>query len=534
MNILKRVIFVLLGSVFCEFSLFASEDRVDLKPLEKYEDIPDRTGAREAKPLEAAQKDAKVFFFKSVDLQGCTVLSRKVQDRLVKPYLRKKLCLNDINDLIAAVHKAYADAGYVLEDVYFKRESFKKSGYLVVFLVEPKVRSLRIFESKKRGRRVNNLMELKPNEVLKVVDVQCALDTLKELEATAYDFRLNTDAKRTWHTADVALKRNKKCIFGLGYDNQGSESTGRDRYTVQARAEDVLGLFEQWRFLHMTTRKPFSKERYSQTSLVSLSVPYRRWRASFYGIFEKDKHLLRNLSSKTEQVQLGADLRYALSRTWDSGTYVGSTLEHYSKIYSLDNHWIGARSGDATKLILWGSHYVYVWGGVIWGKLSYSQGIHASDAWTTNEAFNKNFKKLNFDGFFQRKFGERWRWIISGEAQVGEPRIFNHEKFSLGGMSTVRGFVDTQYKACSGYFVRNELEYLLFNKFSTKFFVGYDYGRLSPSKEDDALREKSLQSICCGVRLNVKDVNVEMLMARPIHTVQSNRYTFLFGIKGEF
>ena len=413
--------------------------------------------------------------------------------------------------------------------IYFKKESFKNPGHLVVFFVEPKVSGLRIFEKKKRGRRVNSLMKVSSNEVLKVADLQCAFDILKELETFSYDLKLNTNTERSWHTADVVLRKQKKCVLGLGYDNQGSASTGRDRYTVQASFEDFLGMFEQWRFMHISTRKPFSKECCSQTSLVSLSIPYRRWRASFYGVFEQDKY---PLSLKTDQVLLGVDLRYTLSRTWNSGTYIGSTLEYYSKSSSLHGNWLSVQSGDTAKLVLWGSHYRYVWGGVVYGKLSYSQGIHASDA-GMGRLFDKNFKKLNVDGLFQRGFGERWKWTLSGEAQIGEPDLFRHEKFALGGMSTVRGFWGTQYESDSGYFVRNELEYLLFKRYETKCFIGYDYGHLKPSRED-RLEEKTLRSFCCGVRLKVKDISFELLMARLIRTMESNRYTFLFGVKGEF
>ena len=442
--------------------IFADEGRIDLKPLQDQDYIPPKAKAVTSKLLTAQQKDAKVFYFETIVFQGCTVLSDTDQKRLIKPYLKKKICLNDLNNLIMAIHVAYGDAGYVLENVYFKKESFKKPRHLVMFLVEPKVCALRIFERRKRGRRVNNLIKVDADNVLKVTDWQCASDILRQLETfSAHKFRLNTDRERTYHTADVMLKKGQTCAFGLGYDNQGSKNTGRDRYTIQARFEDVLGMFEQWQFTHITTHDPFSKDRYSQTSLVSLSVPYRRWRASFYGIFEKDKHPITNRAfSKTEQIQLGADLRYALSKSWTSGTYVGSTIEHYSKSRYLNGHRLSILSGDVTKWILWGSHYRYIFGGVVYGKLSYSQGIHASDM-GMGSYFPKNFKKLNINGFFQRNFGSRWLWTLSGDVQIGEPKLFEHEKFSLGGTSTIRGFFSPQYQTDSGFFIRNELEYLL-------------------------------------------------------------------------
>lgn len=65
--------------------------------------------------------------------------------------------------------------------------------------------------------------------------------------------------------------------------------------------------------------------------------------------------------------------------------------------------------------------------------------------------FPKNFKKLNINGFFQRNFGSRWLWTLLGDAQIGEPKLFEHEKFSLGGMPTVRGFLSPQYQADSGF-----------------------------------------------------------------------------------
>ena len=147
--------------------------------------------------------------------------------------------------------------------------------------------------------------------------------------------------------------------------------------------------------------------------------------------------------------------------------------------------------------------------------------------------FSQNFQKLNFDGFFQKKLNRRCIWTLSGNAQIGEPDLFNHEKFSLGGISTVRGFVDAQYKADSGYFIRNEVECLLFNQWKPRFFVGYDYGQLKPSKVD-YVDEKSLQSICGGLRLNVKDISLEVLIARPIHAITSNHYTFWLGMKADF
>lgn len=510
---------------------FSSEERIDLKPLEKYDDIPVKIDKKEPQLLNSQQREAKVFYFETIVLNNCTILPERRQKRLIEPYLRKKISLNDLNKLIKSIHQAYEVAGYVLEEVYFKRDSFKKSKSLDLWLIEPKISGLKISESKKRGRRMNGLLKVNANEVLKITDLQCAFDILNEQEITSYDFKLDTNPKRTWHVADITLKKNKKCVLGLGYDNYGSKSSGRDQVSVQMRLEDVLGMFEQWRFMHKTS-EPFNEKKYSQTSLISLSIPYRRWRASFYGVFEKDKYPIRERPLSVDQILLGADLRYVLSKTWNSGSYVGGTLEHYAKQFYLNAHWISVQSGDVTKLVLWGSHYHYIFGGVVYGKLSYLQGIHASSA-GMGGLFSKNFKKLNFDGFFQKKLNRRCIWTLSGNAQIGEPDLFNHEKFSLGGISTVRGFVDAQYKADSGYFIRNEVECLLFNQRKPRFFVGYDYGQLKPSKVD-YVDEKSLQSICGGLRLNVKDISLEVLIARPIHAITSNHYTFWLGMKADF
>lgn len=542
----KKLFLRLLILCFFKASIvFAADEHLDnLKPLEKYDSAPKsfhkgtetKTKFGAPRLLDAKERDKKVFFFESIDFQGCTVLSRKTQERLVQPYLRQKLCINDINGLISATHAAYNNAGYVLEDVYFNKESFRTPKHLVVFLVEPRVQGLRLIEDKKRGRRINNLLDVNSHQVLKLTDLLCASDILDQLDTASCNFRLNTNPERTWHAAEFSIKKDKKCILGFDYDNQGSEDTGRDNCAFEARFEDVLGLFEQWRFRQSTTLKPFNKRKYSQMSLVSLSVPYRRWRATLWGAFERNATPSPGLRGyrTLEATQLGADLRYALSRTWTSGTYIGGTIEHYSKLqWSGDGAFWGLFSGDVTKYVLWASHFRYMLGGVVSGKLSYSQGIHASEM-GMSRFFDKKFKKVNIEGAYRRSFLNRWTWTLSGKAQFGQKKLYSHEKFSLGGMSTVRGFVDSQYKADRGYFVRNDLEYALFNLFATRFFVGYDYGRLSPTKADGLLREKSLQSICCGVKLNVKDINFEMLVARPIHTVISNRYTFLFGINGEF
>lgn len=510
---------------------FCEENRIDLKPLEKYEDIPEQTNKQKPKLLDSKQKSAKIFYFETITLRNCTVLSNKVQKSLVVPFLKKKISLNDLNRLIITIHQAYSESGYILEDVYFKKNSFRGKN-LDLFVVEPKVSGLKISEARCNNRRVNSLLKLNEKDVLKLTDLQCAFDILNEQETMLYDLTLNTNSQRTCWEAEVKLKEYKKCILGLAYDNYGSKDFGRDQITLSTRLEDVLGMFEQWHFMYKTTTNSFDTKRYSKQGLISLSIPYRRWRTSFYSVFEKNKGNILTMKRHSEQILLGVDLRYAFSRTWNSGTYAGATLEHYSKQYYLDTRWIFVQSGDVTKLVLWGSHYRYIFGGVIYGKLSYSQGIHASDA-GIGQLFDKNFKKLNIDGFFQKGFGNRLKWILSGNAQVGEPDLFNHEKFSLGSMSTIRGFVDTQYTSDSGYFVRNELECLLFNQCKARFFIGYDYGHLKPSKVD-RVEEKTLQSICCGVRMNVKDVKFEMLMARPIHTIKSNRYTLLFGIKGNF
>lgn len=530
-SILRVLVF--LEFLCASFFVFSIEDFDDLDPLKRYDDVPEKTETKAPRLLNSKQKDAKVFFFESIVLQDCTVLSEKTQKRLIKPYLNKKLSINDLNKLITAIHETYQDAGYVLDDVYFKKESFKKPRCLVVFLVEVKLCGLRFLGEGKRGRRINSLLNIDANRVLKITELKSAFNILNQLETISYDSKLNTNQERTLHAMDIMLKKHKKCVFGLGYDNQGSTSTGQDRYTVETRFEDVLGVFDQWRFLYMTTRKPFNKERYSKTGMISLSIPYRRWRASFACNFSKDKyHLTDRVSLEDDVIELTADLRYALSLTENSGTYVGTTLRHRSTQYHLGDFWDLTKSGDTTKWILWGSYFRYIFGGRFNGRLSYSQGIQASNG-GIGRLFDKNFKILNIEGSFQRSFKNRWMWTLTGDMQIGEPDLYNHEKFSLGGMSTVRGFLNTQYSTDSGYFVRNELEYLVFNRYATRFFVGHDCGRSKPSKFDND-KEKTLQSICFGVRLVVKGVNFEVLMARPIHTELSNRYTFLLGISGNF
>ena len=91
------------------------------------------------------------------------------------------------------------------------------------------------------------------------------------------------------------------------------------------------------------------------------------------------------------------------------------------------------------------------------------------------------------------------------------------ETLSIGGNSTVRGFVESLYSGECGGYVRNELCYR-FNPCklgSNELFAGYDIGRIFRNHTTKDVG--TLSGFSCGWRFNGNHLNSEISLSKALH-----------------
>ncbi len=401
--------------------------------------IPDAPGA----PTD--RSEGPKFILKDIDVVDVTVLEDDVLEAIAEPYLGRPIGTRDLEQLRRELTRAYVDRGYINSGVVLPDQTIQDGrvvfqaieGRLTDIIVEPGTRFSADFISDRLARGAGP-----PLNVSGLEDRLRLL--LREPAIERLDAALQPGARPGEATLRAKVTDDRRITVHTGLNNTQSPDVGAERGELSLGFRNLSGYGD------LTTLNAGVTEGVLDFD-GSFSIPLTKY----------DTRLAIDVSvSETEIVDeafqsldIESDSREASIRllqpvyktpTQDLTVFSGFAVRH-SRSFLLGQGFSfspGLDDGEARLSVVSGGIEATDQreNQVIALRTTLSAGIDFLDATDTGVEPHNRFVRWLTQAQYVRRFLGDGELILRGDLQLADGPLFSLERFSIGGMDTVRGY----------------------------------------------------------------------------------------------
>lgn len=484
------------------------------------------------RPSPAAGQGGACVLVRAIHINGAPSLSEAARRRIVGPYLDRCLNLIEIQKLLADIVADYIGRGLIAARAYVQQQDASK-GSLDILVVEGTLEKVLIDDGGKHSISLGNVMPGLLGKPLNLRDLEQGLEQINRLASNNATLEIQPGDAAGGSAVVIHNGPGDRLRLNLSADNQGGVSTGRDQASAGVSMDNPLGWND---FVSVTHRRsvPVDYARRASTAnnaVYVLPYGYNTLSAgagnSTYvstlltsgGQELKSNGDSKNLFLKGERVVYrGQNGRASLSSTLtvkESNNYLAEQFLASSSrklaVWDLDAS-LSGRLGD----------------GVVGAELGLSRGLDRFGARRDapdlpGEAPKAQFRKIRYGASYMLPFRvANTEAVFSSQlsGQRGIDVLFGSEQILIGGIYSVRGFVNTTFTGDEGYTLRNDLSTRLPLPWPgqqvavLRPYLGLDYGRVvarGPNAAGGYLAGATL-----GLGLNVGAFSADLFSAWPI------------------
>jgi hemolysin activation/secretion protein len=470
--------------------------------------------------------DKRCWPLSGTRIGGVTLIDSDKLNARIKPLLAPCMGVGQINHLLATITAAYVEQGYIASRPYLL--SAPAAGQsLDIMIDEGYIESIELADQSlpvSLGGAFPHML----GQPLNLRDLEQGLDQLNRLRS----IDLTADiAPGSQPGASRIILRSRtsgqsRWALGLGMDNLGSASTGRDRDSVSLSFDSPLQLND---LLSLSASDTLNQgDRYSRNASLYYAIPYGYWTYSAFASHAEYRAPFKLPSATlystgiTDQLSLRADR--VLWRDQSRQLSANLQLAHKDVDSYLENVRLGIQSptltvAEAGLNLFWLDR-------AVWNlDFTYSQGLRwlgADD--DANHAVN-NLPKAQFRkyraGLSQWRNGQfgaqAWQWQSQLNLQYSPDPLPAIEQLLGTDDSAVRGYRVSSASGASGAIWRNTLRLPLRSDWPVQITprVGLDIGWL---KADQGAQGQRLSGASVGLNLGWKNLQVDVDYQRALNT----------------
>lgn len=439
-------------------------------------------------------------YIEEIQINESEILTFEEIQELTGEYEGRYLTIADLGDLTNKINKLYLSKGYITARAVLPVQKIS-GGIVEIQLIEGRVGEIILVGNKDtRDSYLLKRISLKPGRLIK-------LDTLEDdlfYFNAVNDIRLQAELKagKEFGTTDLILKavEPKKTHYSIFVDNTGRGETGLYRYGINILNSSLLGYRDRLNLVF------FGAEGMGAGTL-SYSIPLERsgtrlnlnYNRNVTDIISGEYQSI-NIEGDYESYGLGIsrplliregfslegslDFNKKVSDTYFSGVNLLTTdIETYN--LGLTGRLLGERN-------VWNNSFSILSGTAVSGKDNYSDSGTA-DKFTKYSLYLENQRLLE-DGII---------FTFKTYLQATNNKLLpSSEQYSLGGMSTVRGYKEGTLIGDQGFFLSVELSKAFTERIN--YFVFLDHGGVYPYKgnEEGISNDDYLTGIGSGCTVN--------------------------------
>ncbi|PKO80143.1 MAG: ShlB/FhaC/HecB family hemolysin secretion/activation protein, partial [Betaproteobacteria bacterium HGW-Betaproteobacteria-13] len=452
-------------------------------------------------PVDASGAGLTCREINKISISGAPNLSTSTRERIESEFSGRCLGVSEIEQILALITQDYIFRGFVTTRAYLPQQDLS-TGQLEILVIEGVIEKILLEDGAEGSVRASNAFPVSAGELLNL--------------------------------RDIAVRNEPSTPFhaSLSYDNQGSKSTGDEQYGVSLSADRLFGLNEFLLFSHRQSAPHDEDRKLSESNSLTFVLPLG------YSTFTFTKSESRYVS--LVNAPSGLDLQtsgtsesdiWRLDRTVyrDQSSRVGlaGTLTMKSSKNYLEGLLLGVSSRRLSIFDLDGTLTTGFLGGSLTLELGYARGLDFAGALKDGpnlprEAPRAQFEKYKYGYYFSRPFqvgGLDLAFTSQLTGQIAKDTLYGSEQLLIGGIYTVRGFVNNTLSGDHGYYVRNELS--LRRTFSMngtampmRFYMALDQGEVS--NRVAGIPQGLLQGGAVGVTMSIKGGSLDVFTAYPI------------------
>jgi len=416
---------------------------------------------------------AERFLVRDIKVIGNTVLQSEIEQIVKDSQLKYRTAtFEDLVCLRSRITQLYLEQGYVTSGAFLANNQDLSNGIVTIQVVEGELEDIvitgleRLQESYLRSR-----LELAAQKPLNKNDLETGLQLLviNPLFKTV-DAELTAGQKAGSNVLLINVKQARSFTAGIGVDNYRAPSIGEFQGSVNLAHNNLLGFGDRLSAEYGVTE---GLDIYN----ASYTIPWNAYDGTFgFGYNNSDSGIIeaqfRDLDIKSETQTYSVSLRQPLTRSPNQEFTLGLGLDIRRRQTFLEGEpysfSVGVEDGQSNTTVL---RFSQDWvkrdaKSVLAARSQFNLGIDAFDA-TNNTETDGQF--LIWQGQFQwvEQLSPRLLFIARVGGQFTADSLLSLEKFSLGGVSTVRGYEEIQLVTDSGVLGTLELPIPITNNPST-------------------------------------------------------------------
>ena len=453
--------------------------------------------------------------------------------------LGRCLGVQGLNQLVDLVQNKIIQQGYVTTRVLLPQQNIK-SGIVNLEIIPGRVDQVHFEEGTSKRAHKFNALPVHTGDLLNIRDIEQGLENLRRVPTVNANFKI---APATQHTepgySDVIIswQQSKPYRINLSVDDAGSTSTGKYQGTATLSLDHLMTLNDLFyvSFNHNLETKN-QKDHGTQGLYLSYTLPWNYWLLSTnYNNSNYTQTVVganQDYQYRGKNEQVTVDLSRIIYRDARRKTSIGMGGWVRSSHNFINDTEIEVQQRRTSGWQAHIDHNEYFSNATLTTNLTYKRGTAAFHALAApEEFFNEASSRV---GFWQAntsltmpfiamdkplQYSLQWRWQHSNRSLTPQDR------FSIGSRYTVRGFDGEQTLLDdNGFLLRHEMNGPFFYP-NQQWYVGIDYGEVSPSKQADRVAmysDMTLMGSVFGLRgqLPVIGLNYDAFIGTPLKKPQ--------------
>ena len=428
--------------------------------------------------------------------------------KTIKPFVNRKLTVEDVNRLSTSLNTALIEHGYVTSRIGIPSQSLA-SGNLQFNLQLGRVESV-LYKTYAQPLPWQNAFPIREGDILNIRNIEQGIEQMKRIGSQNVSVELEPGTKPL--ATNIVLETTKKPpIHGMiSIDDSGLKDTGKLQWTAAIGVDRV---FNANASLNLSINRDAAQDgerKGSRNHTISYSIPRGK---DTFSISYSDMKYHQTINSMATPF-ISSSHAKTVRGSWNHVFHRDRTTKRSwdiiiskrnAKNYINDVE-IAVQRANTASLEVGISERRYIKKNTLYSRAAIKQGVgwFGSQPEYGNGAPSTRYTQLLLDVDYQipRIWGHRPASITTsfhGQWTLGDKRLFSRDMISLGNRYTVQGFDgENTLMAESGWYMRNEVASYI-PKWKSSVYTNIDFGAVyGPSTE--VLTGKFIAGTSLGIR----------------------------------
>lgn len=403
-------------------------------------------------------------------------------DKILNKHKSKNRTLKEIKLIIKELKDEYKEMGYTLVDIQLPKQTIK-NGVIFLKVDIAKVGNISVEGEKNYSKKfITDGLKKKKGDLLNHQEMLKSLLLLNDYDSLKVNSFLKKSSLKNSTDIVLNVEDEKPLHVNTWYDNLGSEDTSKNRFGVEFFYGNLFKDGDEVSINPVLSFAPSKTEFFSSNYSLPINNMHTKLNFGFLYANYLAGGDFTDLSSDGNTHIYSFGLSHPFVRSITNRVDLSMNYsQKYAKNYLLDKISSDEDIGLFDASLLWQNYGVDFTSSLY---VSLFKGALSSSSIESRVFEDRDFYKANMQYMYSKALNEKLNLVYILNGQYSQDRLSPTEMFSIGGLTTVRGFKSGYKLGDSGFFTSFEALYKFDfdTKKSLQVGVFCDYGSVYINK----------------------------------------------------